>query len=307
MPSPNTPLTVEGMEIELKTRITKSKLCNNKTLNFYFMKKIITLLTVLIAAFSVQAQDTWTIAGVSAICGSSWNPADESNDMTATSATTFELVKQNCVLEKNTNYEYKVVKNHSWTENYPGSNAILTVTETASYTVTFKFDADSKELSATATKTGEAVVGEKTWTVAGEEALVGVEWAPSATENDMTKQADGSFKLVKTGVALLADTEYKFKIAANHAWDESYGLNGGSANAVLSVSADDTYDVTFVFDPNTTPKKVEATAVKSSSTGINAIETVVDQNTPAYNLSGQRVQSGYRGIVVRNGRKFAVK
>ena len=277
------------------------------------MKKIFTLIAMLAATLGMQAQDTWTIAGVSALCGSSWSATDTSNDMVLESGSTYKLVKEGCVLGEGTNYEYKVLKNHEWgnegENNFGaagGGNAVLTVAETGTYTVTFTFVADdSHALSAVAVKTGGAVIGEKTWTVAGVAALLGVAWSPEATENDMEKQSDGSFKLVKTGVALEADTEYEYKVAANHAWDESYGLNGGGSNAFVMVDAAGTYDVTFTFNPNTSPKTVEATA--TVSTGIAPVVAVPAEKVIRYDLSGRRVDNNFRGVVIQNGKKVLVK
>lgn len=277
------------------------------------MKKIFTLIAMLAATLGMQAQDTWTIAGVSALCGSSWSATDTSNDMVLESGSTYKLVKEGCVLEKGTNYEYKVLKNHEWgnegENNFGaagGGNAVLTVAETGTYTVTFTFVADdSHALSAVAVKTGGAVIGEKTWTVAGVAALLGVAWSPTATENDMEKQSDGSFKLVKTGVTLEADIEYEYKVAANHAWDESYGLNGGGSNAFVMVDAAGTYDVTFTFNPNTSPKTVEATA--TISTGIAPVVAVPAEKVIRYDLSGRRVDNNFRGVVIQNGKKVLVK
>ena len=108
---------------------------------------------MLAATLGMQAQDTWTIAGVSALCGSSWSATDTSNDMTLVSGDTYQLIKEDCVLEAGTNYEYKVLKNHEWGEegvnNYGaqgGGNAVLTVTETAKYKVTFTFVADETHM-----------------------------------------------------------------------------------------------------------------------------------------------------------------
>ena len=277
------------------------------------MKKIFTLIVMLAATLGMQAQDTWTIAGVSALCGSSWSATDTSNDMVLESGSTYKLVKEGCVLGEGTNYEYKVLKNHEWgnegENNFGaagGGNAVLTVAETGTYTVTFTFVADdSHALSAVAVKTGGAVIAEKTWTVAGVAALLGVEWSPAATENDMEKQSDGSFKLVKTGVALVKDTEYYYKVAANHAWDESYGLNGGGKDAYVEVADDGTYDVTFIFNPNTSPKTVEATA--TDSTGIAPVVAVPAEKVIRYDLSGRRVDNNFRGVVIQNGKKVLVK
>lgn len=269
------------------------------------MKKIFTLIVMLAATLGLQAQDTWTVAGVTAICGVSWDPAATQNDMTAQGDGTFKWEKSGCVFEAGSNYEFKVAKNHTWDVAYPGSNYIIKVDETGTYDVTITFDPTSTEVNATYTKTGGAVIGEKTWTVAGVAALLGVAWSPTATENDMEKQSDGSFKLVKTGVALEADTEYEYKVAANHAWDESYGLNGGGSNAFVMVDAAGTYDVTFTFNPNTSPKTVEATA--TVSTDIAPVVAVPAEKVIRYDLSGRRVDNNFRGVVIQNGKKVLVK
>ena len=44
------------------------------------------------------------------------------------------------------------------------------------------------------------------------------------------------------------------------------------------------------------------------TTGIeNATTTTVDNNAPAYNLSGQRVDNSYKGVVIVNGKKMVRK
>lgn len=46
------------------------------------------------------------------------------------------------------------------------------------------------------------------------------------------------------------------------------------------------------------------------STGIEAIDNgqwTMDNDAPAYNLAGQKVGKGYKGIVVKNGKKVVIK
>ncbi|MFS6553974.1 hypothetical protein VPJ68_00405, partial [Parabacteroides distasonis] len=45
------------------------------------------------------------------------------------------------------------------------------------------------------------------------------------------------------------------------------------------------------------------------TTGISTIKSDADGDTeaPAYNLQGQRVGAGYKGLVIKNGRKVIVK
>lgn len=269
------------------------------------MKKIFTLMVLLVASLSMQAQTTWTVAGTIDVFGTSWDPTDTNNDMTLKSGVTYELIKTDVILEKDRNYELKVVQNHKWGTEYPASNYKFSVTETAKYKVTITFNESTHEISVVTLKTGEAVVGDKIWTVAGESALMGSDWSVTDTNNDMTKQDDGSYKLVKYNVALAADTEYQYKIVANHDtnWAESYGNNGGGENAFISVDTAGNYDITFTFNPNTNPKTVKAKA--AVATGISDVKTDAANSkvTPIYNLNGQRVSGSSRGVIIQNGKK----
>ncbi len=201
-------------------------------------------------------EQVFTVAGVPELCGSEWNAADETNDMSSTDGINYTLVKEGLVLEGGRGYGFKVVVDHSWDENYgapDGGNYFLTVAANGTYTVTFKFNKETKEVGVDAVKTGEAVIADKVWTIAGVAALLGSDWDPSDTNNDMTDLGDGLFYLVKENVALLADTEYGFKVLANHSWSENYGADGvaDGSNITLMVDEDGYYDVTFIFNSAT--------------------------------------------------------
>ena len=141
----------------------------------------------------------------------------------------------------------------------------------------------------------------ETWTIAGVAALCGVEWDPTYAANDMVKGSDGLYRLTLTGVELAVGT-YEFKVVADHDWAESYGE--GSGNKVLTIEAAGTYDVTFTFNAETKELSVEAVL----STGIKNIKNnAVDKNAPMYNLQGQRVHEGFRGVVIQSGRKVVMK
>lgn len=90
-------------------------------------------------------------------------------------------------------------------------------------------------------------VAEPTFTVAGAAGLCGSEWVPTDSANDMTLNADGLYEKVFTNVA--AGT-YEFKVLANHAWTYSWGLNGGSSNASVTV-AEAGSTVTILFNEST--------------------------------------------------------
>ena len=86
-----------------------------------------------------------------------------------------------------------------------------------------------------------------TFTVAGATGLCGSEWGQTDSANDMTLNADGLYEKVFTDIA--AGT-YEFKVLANHAWTYSWGLNGGSSNASVTV-AEAGSTVTILFNEST--------------------------------------------------------
>jgi hypothetical protein len=42
-------------------------------------------------------------------------------------------------------------------------------------------------------------------------------------------------------------------------------------------------------------------------TAIEAVKTVEQNDAPAYNLAGQRTGAGYKGIVIKNGKKYFLR
>ena len=87
--------------------------------------------------------------------------------------------------------------------------------------------------------------GDKVYTIVGVADLVGVEWNPEATDNDMAKQADGSYILVKNNVVLAVGT-YDYKVVEGHSWDGWQIPAQG--NQTLKIQEDGTYNVTFTLD-----------------------------------------------------------
>lgn len=136
------------------------------------MKKLLMLSVVVIVAIAATASltatkglsssTTYTVAGVSSLLGSEWDPTDTRNDMTDMGDGSYQLIKKNVPLQAGVEYEYKVVAEHSWVENYGengmqnGANIVITVPEDGNYDVTFTFTISIKILTATATKTTNA-------------------------------------------------------------------------------------------------------------------------------------------------------
>ena len=269
-------------------------------------RTIFTFIMLCFVTLTLQAQDVWTAVGSSTIFGSHWAETDTSNDLTDKGNGIWELTKTGCILEQNVKNEFKVVKNHSWVESYPAANYVFTVKETGTYSVTIQFDANNRTINATYTKTGGAVIGEKTWTVAGFVTILGVEWEPKATENDMIKQEDNvTYILTKTNLTLAIGT-YKYKICANHGWAENYGdENDPEGNASIYIEEAGTYDVTFTFNQAT--KEVSATAVPSVTDGISQLPADVKTKKVIFNLQGQRISAPKQGVYIINGKKVVLK
>lgn len=259
-------------------------------------RTIFTLFMLCIATLTLQAQDVWTAAGSSTLFGSHWDETDTNNDLTDKGNGIWELTKTDCILEQNVKNEFKVVKNHSWAESYPAANYVFTVKETGTYSVTIQFDANNCTINVKTKKTGDAVIGEKTWTVAGFGVILGIEWDPKATENDMIKQEDNvTYILTKTNLTLAIGT-YKYKICANHGWAENYGDdNDSEGNASIFITKDGIYDLTFTFNSKThevscePTKKADAIIEKIWSVAGNEglFETAWDELSTANEMTKQ--------------------
>lgn len=259
-------------------------------------RTIFTLIMLCIATLTLQAQDVWTAAGSSTLFGSHWDATDTNNDLSDKGNGIWELTKTNCILEQNVKYELKVLKDHSWAEAYPQTNYVFMVKETGTYNVTIQFNANNFTINVKTTKTGDAVIGEKTWTVAGFGAILGKEWDPEATENDMIKQEDNvTYILTKTNLTI-AQGGYKYKICANHGWSENYGDDTDpEGNASIYIAADGIYDLTFTFNTDThevscvPTRKADAIIEKIWSVAGNEglFETAWDEQSTANEMTKQ--------------------
>ena len=232
--------------------------------------------------------DTWTVAGTKPLVDNSWDPTNTNADMTSTDGVTYTYVKEDITLEAGVSNEFKIVKNHSWNEAYPSDNYSFSVDETAKYKVTITFNATSKEITVNKVKTGEAEVVSHTYSVIG---TINGNWD---NDTEMTKGDDGLYKAVFENVA---KGSYKFKVRVDHDWSVSYP----SSDYELTVDNDGSI-VTITFNEDT--KEVNATVEAAS--GITAVKAA-QQNGAIYNLAGQKVGAGYKGLVIMNGKKVIQK
>ena len=114
----------------------------------------------------------------------------------------------------------------------------------------------------------------ETWNIVGAAGLMGKDWDLNAAENAMTKQEDGTYKLEKKGITIVAGT-YEYKAAKDHGWTVAVPQDG---NQKLKITTSGIYDVTFVLD--VTAKKLTATAtLKQAAVVIPTIVIAGDMNS----------------------------
>ena len=101
-------------------------------------------------------KDVYTVAGAKAILGSDWSTTDSNNDMTEQEDGTYKLEKTDVLLNAG-DYQFKIVVNHAWNPELMG-NQTLTVDKAGYHTLTFTYNASTKDVGATATLTKEAEV-----------------------------------------------------------------------------------------------------------------------------------------------------
>ena len=133
-----------------------------------------------------------------------------------------------------------------------GGNVQFTVSAEANIGVTFNGTAI---VLTSDVPFGEATI--KTWTIAGQEELMGVFWDPKVESNDMAKDGD-VYKLTRSNVSLAAG-EYQYKACANHSWNIAT-VPADDSNMILAIDEDGVYTVVFTLDAD--KAKLSATATK---------------------------------------------
>ena len=241
------------------------------------MKKFFTLLMTMMMAAGVYA-GTWTVAGNNTdLFGTEWDVKNVANDLQLHSGTLYTWTKDVTALGAKDGVQFKVVKDHSWSESYPGDNYSLDVPAEAKYVV-ITFDESTKEVHALAYGT---------WTVAGDADLTGSGWSTTDVNNLMDTEDGYTFTWSKTDVALPMGVTQKFKIAKDQKWDVSYP----ASNYELAIPGgfEGTYDVAITF--NAITKEVTGTVT------LNDIKTT-------YSLIGGSGDWAEMGAMTQNGNKF---
>ena len=203
--------------------------------------------------------ETYRVAGVAELCGSTWDAADDNNLMTLNADT--GLYEKTYTDVQPGEYPIKVVETCSdgtmnWYGNAQDMNVAIYVSAVCDVTVTFN-----------ATTHAIGIVGisavEKTWMDIdairvvgnGDGAwLNGANWDPAADANKMTEVRPGVYEITYAQVP--AGSDYQFKFAANGSWTDNWGAGGAAGEAVYNsntnifVELTETTDVTLRLNLN---------------------------------------------------------
>jgi len=157
-------------------------------------------------------------------------------------------------------------------------------------TVSFTFNpADS---IITMTLIASPTPAQDTWTIAGDEELMGSNWEATDTNNDMTINNDKvSYSLTIDEVALEAQ-DYEYKAVKDHSWQGAQVPTQG--NEILSISEAGNYKVEFYLVPGV--GMLFANATKLTPSAIDEVEA--NANSSVYKI----VENGEIIIVTPQGK-----
>ena len=182
-------------------------------------------------------EDLYTVAGYGTLCGTEWDPANLNNKLSLNADGLYEKTYFSVPADT---YQFKVTDG-TWTNSWgkDGGSDNFEFTTEAESNVTITFDPETKQITVT------TVTVEPRY-VAGSFDLCGAEWDPGFAGAKMMLDADGLYK--KTFQSVPAGS-YECKITAGD-WSTNWGV-GGMNGANYTLTTDDVYDVTIIFNPET--------------------------------------------------------
>ena len=123
-----------------------------------------------------------------------------------------------------------------------------------------------------------------TWTMVGQEELFTPAWTPTAVENDMEKQEDGSYVLVLENKTLEAGT-YEYKAVKDHDWAVSIPQDG---NYTLEIAKDGDYTIEFTVNAAATELTAKVTYIEPAIEWIPMDLEIANLTTEVMEVEGAK-------------------
>ena len=259
------------------------------------MKKLFTLLTMLVACSAISMAETYLVVGQSAIAnGKSWNNDANANVMTtADEGATYTLTISDLALNSGS-YEYKIVEKGSWTEYYPnnGYNASFTISEGGVYDIKYIFTVSTSSCEVQTTKKSSVIPNAEITSVQ----ICG------ATDNAWNNKINVNLELQDdkyVGTLTMADAtlDYQFKLVVNN--DEWIGYNSFTLNDAGSlITAQSNNGSNLILHNSTSDYKTytfTATWVESTNAATGWTVTLVgdEKRELNYNVVGTEPLTGF--------------
>ena len=256
------------------------------------MKKLLLLFSVVMAAFAVNAQ-TYYMAGNGTAdnnwcCGVNWGDPDNTPNKCPMTGSGNNWSYETTVPAGT--YEFKITDG-TWdlaynvynidqaqsTPGYEGDNNIkFTVASEATITVNLTvIEGGAQIVLKSSVPFGSATI--TSWTIVGPSWLMGSDWEPNDTSNDMTNTSGSTWTLVKSGVPFdpsdVEDGKISFKAVANHSYSVGEIPGPGSDASMDAPTEAGTYDFTFTLDASL--QSVMGTFAKSSGSAVDETSAAV--------------------------------
>ena len=133
------------------------------------------------------------------------------------------------------------------------------------------------------------------------------EYLNPASETNRMTSTDGVTYTLEVKNAELTAGNYEYKVCEDGSWDVMYPAGD---NAILTIPADGTYDITYTYKVGDTEPSAEATPVGTgggTETGISLVNGSTNAADRIYNLQGRQVKILTKGFYIKNNKKIIVK
>ena len=118
-----------------------------------------------------------------------------------------------------------------------------------------------------------------------------------------TQYGNASYTISDDGKSTSTLTVFRGKYLGNAKFTAEDHINAGDKVVVCGVLKN------YAKDDTTTPQLTNSylVSINGTTTAINSVKTKTALDGAIYNLAGQRVSKSYKGVVIKNGRKYIVK